>query len=64
MSEWQEFRNELMKDPEFCEEYEKLQQLAALIKTAKNKAYLDELDRSMNQIANGKGQIHELIEVF
>ncbi|MCL2049657.1 MAG: hypothetical protein FWG87_13140 [Defluviitaleaceae bacterium] len=35
----------------------------ALIKAAKNAAYLDMLDCSMEQLAKGEGKIRELIEV-
>jgi antitoxin YefM len=40
-----------------------LDEYNALIKAAKNAAYLDMLDRSMEQIARGEGKVHELIEV-
>jgi antitoxin YefM len=40
-----------------------LDEYNALIKAAKNAAYLDMLDRSMEQIARGEGKAHELIEV-
>ena len=40
-----------------------LDEYNSLIKAAKNAAYLDMLDRSMEQIARGEGRIHELIEV-
>ena len=40
-----------------------LDEYNSLVKAAKNAAYLDMLDRSMEQIARGEGKIHELIEV-
>ena len=40
-----------------------LDEYNSLIKSAKNAAYLDMLDRSMAQIARGEGKIRELIEV-
>ena len=40
-----------------------LDEYNALIKAAKNAAYLDMLDRSRAQIARGEGKVHELIEV-
>jgi antitoxin YefM len=40
-----------------------LDEYNALTKAAKNAAYLDMVDRSMAQLANGEGKIHELIEV-
>ncbi|MCL2003873.1 MAG: type II toxin-antitoxin system Phd/YefM family antitoxin [Oscillospiraceae bacterium] len=40
-----------------------LDEYNALMKAAKNAAYLDMLDRSMAQIARGEGKIHDLIEV-
>jgi antitoxin YefM len=40
-----------------------LDEYNALMKAAKNAAYLDMLDRSMEQIARGEGKAHELIEV-
>jgi antitoxin YefM len=40
-----------------------LDEYNALMKAAKNAAYLDMLDRSMEQIARGEGKVHELIEV-
>jgi antitoxin YefM len=40
-----------------------LEEYNMLIKAAKNAAYLDMIDRSMEQLAKGKGTVHELIEV-
>jgi antitoxin YefM len=40
-----------------------LEQYNALTKAARNAAYLDMLDRSMAQLAQGGGTVHELIEV-
>jgi antitoxin YefM len=40
-----------------------LEEYNLLIKAAKNAAYLDMLDRSMEQIARGEGKVRELIEV-
>ena len=40
-----------------------LEEYNAIIKAAKNAAYLDMLDLSMEQIARGEGKVHELIEV-
>ena len=40
-----------------------LEEYNALTKTARNTAYLDMLDRSMEQLAKGEGKIHDLIEV-
>ena len=40
-----------------------LDEYNSLIKAAKNAAYLDMLDRSMEQLARGEGKAHELIEV-
>jgi antitoxin YefM len=39
-----------------------LEEYNALTKAAKNAAYLDMIDRSMEQLAKGEGTIHELIE--
>jgi antitoxin YefM len=41
-----------------------LDEYNALTKAAKNAAYLDMLDRSMEQIARGEGRVRELIEVY
>ena len=35
----------------------------SLTKAARNAAYLDMIDRSMEQLARGEGSAHELIEV-
>ena len=40
-----------------------LEEYNSLKKAAKNAAYLDMLDRAMEQIAKGEGTVHELIEV-
>ena len=40
-----------------------LEEYNALTKAARNAAYLDMLDRSMEQITKGEGKIHDLIEV-
>ena len=40
-----------------------LEEYNAMIKATKNAAYLDMLDRSMEQLAKGEGKVHELIEV-
>jgi len=40
-----------------------LDEYNSLIKAAKNAAYLNMIDRSMEQIARGEGTVHELIEV-
>ena len=40
-----------------------LEEYNSIIKASKNAAYLDMLDRSMEQLAKGEGKIHELIEV-
>ena len=40
-----------------------LEEYNTIIKASKNAAYLDMLDRSMEQLAKGEGKIHELIEV-
>lgn len=39
-----------------------LEEYNALIKKAKNTAYLDMIDRAMAQLAKGEGTVHELIE--
>ena len=39
-----------------------LEEYNILIKAAKNAAYLDMIDRSMEQLARGDGKVHELIE--
>jgi antitoxin YefM len=40
-----------------------LEKYNQLEKAAKNAEYLSIIDRSMEQLASGKGQMHELIEV-
>jgi len=40
-----------------------LEEYNAVMKAAKNAAYLDMIDRSMEQLAKGQGTAHELIEV-
>ncbi|MDR2903039.1 MAG: type II toxin-antitoxin system prevent-host-death family antitoxin [Clostridiales bacterium] len=40
-----------------------LEEYNTLIKAAKNAAYLDMIDRSMEQLTEGQGTVHELIEV-
>ena len=35
----------------------------ALVKAARNAEYLNMIDRSLKQLSEGRGQIHELIEV-
>ena len=40
-----------------------LEEYNSIMKASKNAAYLDMLDRSMEQLAKGEGKIHELIEV-
>lgn len=40
-----------------------LEEYNALTKAARNNAYLDKIDRSMDQLAKGEGKVHELIEV-
>lgn len=40
-----------------------LEEYNAIMKAAKNAAYLDMIDRSMAQLAKGQGTAHELIEV-
>jgi len=34
-----------------------------LIKTAKNAAYINKLDRALEQLSKGEGKVHDLIEV-
>ena len=41
-----------------------LEEYNAIMKAAKNAAYLDMIDRSMEQLAKGEGKVHELIEVY
>jgi len=40
-----------------------LESYNALSKAARNAAYLDMIDRSMEQLARGEGKVRELIEV-
>ena len=40
-----------------------LKEYNVMMKTVKNAAYLDMIDRSMEQLAKGEGKIHDLIEV-
>ena len=40
-----------------------LEEYNVMMKTVKNAAYLDMIDRSMEQLAKGEGKIHDLIEV-
>lgn len=40
-----------------------LEEYNSLTKAARNAAYLDMIDRSMEQLAKGQGTAHELIEV-
>jgi len=40
-----------------------LESYNALSKAARNAAYLDMIDRSMEQLAKGEGKVRELIEV-
>lgn len=40
-----------------------LEEYNTIMKASKNAAYLDMLDRSMEQLAKGEGKVHELIEV-
>jgi antitoxin YefM len=40
-----------------------LEEYNSLMKAARNSAYLDMIDRSMEQLAKGQGTAHELIEV-
>lgn len=40
-----------------------IEEYNTIIKASKNAAYLDMLDRSMEQLAKGEGKVHELIEV-
>jgi antitoxin YefM len=41
-----------------------LEEYNALMKAARNAAYLDMIDRSMEQLASGEGKAHELIEEY
>ncbi|MFP3154461.1 type II toxin-antitoxin system prevent-host-death family antitoxin [Lachnospiraceae bacterium ZAX-1] len=40
-----------------------LEEYNALMKTARNAARLDKIDRPMEQLASGEGKVRELIEV-
>lgn len=40
-----------------------LEQYNQMIKAARNAEYLAKIDRAIEQLASGKGQLHELIEV-
>ena len=40
-----------------------LDEYNALVKAAKNAEYLEMIDRSIKQLSEGRGQLHELIEV-
>lgn len=40
-----------------------LEQYNRMMKAARNAEYLSQLDRALEQLASGKGQQHELIEV-
>lgn len=40
-----------------------LEQYNAIMKSARNAEYLAKIDMSIEQLENGKGQVHELIEV-
>ena len=40
-----------------------LDEYNALTKAAKNSAYLNKLDRAIEQLSKGEGTVHELIEV-
>lgn len=40
-----------------------LEQYNSIMKAARNAEYLAKLDRSMNQLSQGNGTVHELIEV-
>lgn len=40
-----------------------LEQYNALMKATRNAEYLAKIDMSIEQLENGKGQVHELIEV-
>ena len=39
-----------------------LEEYNALTRAARNAAYLDMIDRSMEQLAKGEGTVHELID--
>lgn len=40
-----------------------LEEYNAMLKAARNAEYLAKIDIAIEQLANGKGQVHELIEV-
>ena len=40
-----------------------LEQYNSIMKAARNAEYLAKLDRSMEQLSQGRGTVHELIEV-
>jgi antitoxin YefM len=40
-----------------------LEQYNSIMKMAHNSEYLNMIDRSIEQLSSGKGQVHELIEV-
>lgn len=40
-----------------------LEQYNQMVKAARNAEYLAKIDRAIEQLASGKGQLHELIEV-
>ncbi len=40
-----------------------LEQYNAIMKATRNAEYLAKIDMSIEQLENGKGQVHELIEV-
>jgi len=40
-----------------------LDEYNALVKAAKNAEYLEMIDRSIKQLSEGRGQLHELIEI-
>ena len=41
----------------------RLEEYNRLMKFAKNAEYLNKIDRAIEQLANGRGTVHELIEV-
>ncbi len=40
-----------------------LEEYNALTKAARNAEYLDKIDRSIKQLEEGRGQLHDIIEV-
>ena len=40
-----------------------IEQYNAIMKATRNAEYLAKIDMSIEQLENGKGQVHELIEV-